>query len=131
MRRNIFLFIIITVVAFNLQAFSMAKRPPARKVTPTKSTSRIYTVSGDVVKVNLKDSNIMLVTKDNISTLIVVDVVNTTLTKTGKSVKLTDVKKGDFATVTYEVIKDKNIAKSINLKVSSNVPAAARTKKKY
>lgn len=114
MQKNIFLsmFIIVTVLAIALQGFSAETGAKAKSKTSTASTQETFNMTGNIKMVNLKDSVLTLSTKANTDLMFIVNK-NTSISKSGKRLKIADIKNGDTVDVTYEKKGKQNIAKYV------------------
>lgn len=114
MPKNIFLsmFIVVVVLVITLEGFSAETGAKTKGKTSTTSTQGTFNVTGNIASVNLKSSVLTITTKANIDLTLVVNK-NTNISRSGKSLKITDIKKGDLVDVTYEKKGNKNIAKYI------------------
>ncbi|MFH1478563.1 MAG: hypothetical protein ABIG92_02170 [Candidatus Omnitrophota bacterium] len=114
MQKNIFLsmFIIAAVLAIALQGFSAETRAKTKGKTSTASTQETFNITGNISRINLKDSVLTISTKANTDLMFIVNK-NTSISKAGKGLKITDIKNGDLIDVTYEKKGGKNIAKYI------------------
>ena len=112
MRKNIFLsmFIVVAVLAIAIQGFSAETKAKTKTKASTTSTRGTFNMTGDITRV--RGSEITISTKLNTILMFIVDN-NTSISKSGKSIKITDIKNGDSVDVTYEKKGDKNIAKYI------------------
>ncbi len=130
MKKNIIVFVIVIIalIIFPTQAFSMGKRPPAKKTATTKTTPEVLKIYGRVTGYNWSNSTITVSTGAGSSLVISIDK-NTSISKTRKAIKMTDIKSGDKVSVTYETKKGTNIAKSIIVEEKS-APISTKTKSK-
>ena len=114
MQKNIFLsmFIIVTVLAIALQGFSAETGAKAKSKTFKASTQETFNMTGNIKMVNLKDSVLTLSTKANTDLMFIVNK-NTSISKSGKRLKIADIKNGDTVDVTYEKKGKQNIAKYV------------------
>ena len=127
MRRLAIVTIIIMIVLIGItqQALSMGNRPPVKKKYFVEKYPQNSEVIGRVARVDTGRSEIIISTEEYKSLILKVDS-KTKLLKDDKSVKLSDIKKGNVVRVDYEIVyKDKNIAQSINVE-SSNMPESKR-----
>lgn len=105
--------IIITGVAY--QAFSMGKKPPAKKYF-VENYPQSSQATGRVARVDTGRPAITISTEDYESLVLIVNP-ETKLIKNGKNIKLSEIKKGNLVRIDYEIVyKDKNIAKTISVK---------------
>jgi hypothetical protein len=132
MRKSILVLIVVilTVQGFAHQVFSMGDRPPMKKKGSVQKTSELLRVTGNVTAIKTDKSLIMISTREGMALDIIIDQ-KTTLSKGGRSIKLSDVRKGDFAKGIYETIQGKNIAKAINFEAGNIIPSGRQTKKRY
>lgn len=130
MKRKIFisLLVIFLVTGIVSQAFSMAKRPAAKKKSSAKPTVAISKVEGRVTGYSWQASTITISTSSGTSLTIDIDK-NTRISKAGKTVKMTDIKRDDSVTADYELKSGRKIAKSIIVQ-SKTVPTTVKEKKK-
>lgn len=118
MQKNIFLsmFIIVAVLAIALQGFSAETKAETKAKTKgktsTTTTQETFNMTGNIKMVNLKDSVLTLSTKANTDLMLIVNK-NTSISKSGKSLKIADIKNGDSVDVTYEKKGKQNIAKYV------------------
>jgi len=114
MQKNIFLslFIIVVVLAIALRGFSAETKAKTKGKASTASTQETFNMIGNISRVNLKDSTLTVSTKANTDLMLIVNK-NTSISRSGKSIKITDIKNGDSVDVTYEKKGKKNIAKYI------------------
>ena len=111
MKKITLILVLVAVAVFTNQAFSMEKRPVVKKTT-TKAAPEVLQISGKVSGYNWSNSTITVSANSGSSLVISADK-NTSISKTRKYIKLTDIKKEDIVAVTYESKKGVNIAKSI------------------
>ncbi len=89
-----------------------------------------FQITGKITEVNLKNLTITIELKTRESLKIKVNK-DTVITKAGKNITLSAFKKGDSATITYEIRWRKKIAKSISIQEQTPTPKKpAATKKK-
>lgn len=114
MQKNIFLsmFIIVVVLAIALEGFSAETKAKTKSKDSTESTRGTFNMIGNVTRVNLKDYTLTVFTKLNSDLTLIVDK-NTNITRSGKNLKIADIKNGDSIDVTYEKKGKQNIAKYI------------------
>ena len=113
MRKTIFVSaVVICVLAFVSPAFSMGQRPPAKKTSNTKITQEAPKIAGRVTGYNWSKSTITVSASYRDPVVMTIDK-NTVISKAKKVLKMNDIKSGDYVTVSYEVKKGVNIAKSI------------------
>jgi len=114
MQKNIFLsmFIIVVVLAITLQGFSAETGAKTKSKSSTASTQETFNITGNISKVNLKESTFTISTKANTDLMLIVGK-NTSISRSGKSLKIVDIKNGDLVDVTYEKKDKKNMAKYI------------------
>jgi len=119
MRKYIFLsmFIVVAILAIAIQGFSAETKAKTKTKASTTSTRGTFNMTGDITRV--RGSEITISTKLKTVLMFIVDN-NTSISKSGKSIKITDIKNGDSVDVTYEKKGDKNIAKYIY--VQENYP---------
>jgi len=114
MQKNIFLsmFIIVAVLAIALEGFSAETGAKTKGKTSTTSTQGTFNMTGNIKMVNLKNYVLTLSTKANTDLMFIVNK-NTSISKSGKSLKIADIKNGDSVDITYEKKTGKNIAKYV------------------
>lgn len=112
--------VIISVVSLVLIAgitdkvFSMGTRPPKKRYFVEKYPQSVQ-ASGRVAKVDIGRPGITISTEDYKMLILIINT-DTKLLKHGRSIKLSEIKKGNLVKVDYEIVyKDKNIAKSIDV----------------
>lgn len=116
MRKIVIISVITLIVIAGVadQAFSMGKRPPAKKYF-VENYPQDAEVMGRVVRVDTNRPSITISTEDYKSLVLIVNS-ETVLLKNGKNIKLPEIKKGNHVRVDYEIVyKDKNIAKTISV----------------
>lgn len=130
MKKNIIVLVIaiIALIISSTQVFSMEKRPSSKKAVSPKTTPEPSKVTGKVTGYNWSNSTITVSTGAGSSLVISIDK-NTSISKARKYIKLTDIKNGDYVTVTYETKKGTNIAKSI-IAEEKTLPVSTKTKRK-
>lgn len=106
----------------------MAKRPAAKKKSSAKPTAVVSKIEGKVTAYSWQASTITISTSSGTSLTVGIDK-NTRISKAGKTIKMTDIKMGDFVTIDYELKSGRKIAKSIIVQ-SKTVPATVKEKKK-
>ena len=107
--------IMIVLIGITQQAFSMGNRPPVKKKYFVEKYPQNSEAVGRVARVDTGRSEIIISTEEYKSLILKVDS-KTKFLKDGKSVKLSDIEKGNAVRVDYEIVyKDKNIAQSINV----------------
>jgi len=105
----------IVLIGITQQAFSMGNRPPVKKKYFVEKYPQNSEAVGRVARVDTGRSEIIISTEEYKSLILKVDS-KTKFLKDGKSVKLSDIEKGNAVRVDYEIVyKDKNIAQSINV----------------
>ncbi|MFA4888895.1 MAG: hypothetical protein WC628_04910 [Candidatus Omnitrophota bacterium] len=118
--------VLIAIAVFTNQAFSMEKRPAAKNTTTTKAAAEVLKISGRVSGSSWSKSTITVSTSSGSSLVISVDK-NTLISKAKKLINMTDIRNGNYVTVSYEVKKGVNIAKSITVEDRSlSVPTKSR-----
>lgn len=117
MKRNLFIsvLIIVAIAGFIYQISSMQGRTQAEEKTPVPVMQTAGQISGNVTQVDLKNSQFVIF-NDIYGWPIFVVNQNTKMAKRGKNIQLSNIKPGDFITISYESIKGKNIAKSVYFK---------------
>ena len=112
MKKIILVLALVAVAVFTNQAFSMEKRPAAKKTAAAKTTPETLKMTGRVIGYNLSNSTITVSASYGNSLVISIDK-NTAISKAKKTLKMADIKNGNYVTVAYETKKGTNIAKSI------------------
>lgn len=107
--------IVICVLAFVSPVFSMGQKPPAKKTSSTKITQEAPKITGRVTGYNWSKSTITVSASYGNPLVISIDK-NTVISKAKKTLKMNDIKNGDYVTAAYEVKKGVNVAKSIIVK---------------
>ncbi|MDP2938167.1 MAG: hypothetical protein Q8N72_02845 [Candidatus Omnitrophota bacterium] len=126
MKKITLVLVLVAVAIFSNQAFSMEKRPAAKKTAATKTTQEILKITGRVTGYNWSNSTITVSASYGNPLVITIDK-NTVISKAKKTLKMADIKSGDYVTVTYEAKKGTNIAKSIIVEDrSSSVPTKSK-----
>src|SRR3989338_310018 len=109
---------LIVIAGVTDQAFSMGKKPPARKHFVEKYTQSSQ-AAGRVTRVDTGRPAITISTEGYKSLILIVNS-ETKLLKDGKNIKLSEIKRGNLVKVDYEIVyKDKSIAKFINVESGS------------
>jgi hypothetical protein len=131
MKKTIFCLAIVTLLMLGLssQGFCMSNRPPAPKKSTTKQVEPILRISGKVVGYNWTSSIITISPMNGTSITIEIDKV-TNISKTGKLIKMVDIKTGDMVIVDYEIKGGKKIAKVIVVQEKVSPKGAIPEKKK-
>ena len=126
MKRVIFAVIlaIAASIFFVSQPYAMERRPAAsKKAAPTvlKTTGKVtsYSSSNSTVTISSSSGSTVTVSADK----------NTSIKKAGKAIKFTEIKYGNTVTVTYEVKRGMNVARSIVVEAKS-VSGTTKTKKR-
>lgn len=117
MRKIVIVSVIVLIILAGVtsQAFSMGNKPLEKKKYFVEKYPQISQATGRVAKVDTGKPVIIISTKEDKSLIVAIDS-KTELSKEGKNIKLSEIKKGNFVRVTYKIIyKDKNVAKSINI----------------
>ncbi|MFZ2357670.1 MAG: hypothetical protein WAW67_07635 [Candidatus Omnitrophota bacterium] len=126
MKKIILVLVLVAVAVFTNQAFSMEKRPVAKKTADAKTTPETLKMTGRVIGYNWSNSTITVSASYGNSLVISIDK-NTAISKAKKTLKLADIKNGDYVTVAYEIKKGVNIAKSVVVEDrSSSVPTKSK-----
>jgi hypothetical protein len=128
-KNNSLLLLILTMAivwSFTPQAYPMGRKPPAKKApivkkapvvkkaSVVKEAPQIFEANGKITALGAQNSTITILR--NASATLVINInKNTLYYKEGKSIKAAEIKIGDFAAVTYEIIKDSKIAKSVKI----------------
>lgn len=112
MKTIIFVSILVAAAVFTNQAFSMGQRPPAKKTAAVKTTPEALKMAGRVTGYNWPNSTITVSASYGNPLVISIDK-NSVISKAKKTFKMNDIKNEDYVTVSYEVKRGVNIAKSI------------------
>jgi hypothetical protein len=112
MKKITLVLVLVAIAVFTNQAFSMEKRPAAKKTAAAKTTPKTLKMTGRVTAYNWSNSTITVSASYGNPLVISIDK-NTVISKAKKVLKMNDIKKGDYVTVSYEAKKGSNIAKSI------------------
>jgi len=132
MRIRIFCLVIIALLVLGLssQGFCMANRPRDSKKSASKQVEPIQKISGKVSGYSWSNSTITITTVSGTSVTAEIDKA-TKISKSGKSIKMTDIKTGDVVNADYEIKGGKKIARIIVVqeKVSSKVAIPEKKKK--
>lgn len=131
MKKSTFLILIIMYVFLCPRVYPMTRSPVVKKQTVAKKASEIRTESGTIGKVSLRDPSISIEMQNKALLLIIIDKKNTIITRAGKNIKLSELRKGDCASVAYEVLQGKNIARLIKIKTGKNIFPCGKPNKKY
>jgi len=122
------IFAVILAIAASIffvsQPYAMERRPAAsKKAAPTilKAAGKVsgYSWSNSTITISSSSGSTVTVSADK----------DTSIRKAGKVIKLMDIKSGDTVTVTYEVKKGMNVAKSIVVEAKP-VSGTTKTKKR-
>ncbi len=126
MKRVIFAVILAVTASifFVSQPYAMERRPAASK----KAAPTILKAAGKVSGYSWSNSTITISSSSG-STLTISADKDTSIKKAGKTIKFTELKSGDTVTVTYEVKRGVNVAKSIIVEAKS-VSGTVKTKKR-
>lgn len=128
MKKITLVLVLVAVAIFSNQAFSMEKRPAAKKAATIKTTPEVLKITGKVTGYSWSNSTITVSTGAGSSLVISIDK-STSISKTKKAIKMTDIRSGDYVTVTYETKRGTNIAKSIIVEEKTS-PVSTKTKRK-
>lgn len=105
---------LIAIVGIGAHAFSAGGNHPAKKYF-VEQYPRSSQATGKVTWVGKDRPAIIISTQDHRTLFLIVNP-ETKFLKDGKNIKLSEIKKGNFVNVDYEIVyRDKNIAKSINV----------------
>jgi len=118
------------VLGLSSQGFCMANRPPASKKSTPKQAESIQKVSGMISGYDRMKSTITIAPTNG--SLITVEIDKTTkISKSGKWIKMTDIRTGDVVSVVYETKGWKKIAKTVIVqeKVAPKVAIPEKKKK--
>jgi len=118
------LILAISVTTVASLGFAMGNRPPAKAKASSTPVQEMLTISGKILKIDTAKAWIIVSGQKGSSATVAVGK-NTGIYKSGKAIKLSDLKVGNSVTITYESKKGTNIAKTINLQVEP-----VKTKKK-
>ncbi len=126
MKKITLVLVLVAVAVLTNQAFSMEKKPAAKKTTTAKTTPETLKITGRVTDYNWLNSTFTVSASYGNSLVISIDK-NTAISKAGKTLKMADIKNGDYVIVAYETKNGTNIAKSIVVEDrSSFVPMKSR-----
>jgi len=132
MRKRIFCVAIVALIVLGLssQGFCMANRPPASKKSTSKQAEPIQKISGKVFGYDRANSTITITTVSGSSVTIEINKV-TKISKSGKWIKMTEIKTGDTVATDYEIKGSKRIARIIAVqeKVPPNAAIPERKKR--
>lgn len=120
MKRVVFAVILaITATMFFVShSYAMGQRPPASKKSEKKAAPTILKATGKITGYNWSNSTVTIFSSSG-STLTISAEKDTSIKKAGKPIKFTELKSGDTVTVTYEVKRGVNVAKSIIVEAKS------------
>lgn len=123
MRKNVVSLLVMAGIIVSFAVHDACAGIPffTKKKSTAPATVKSSQAAGNITELNIKRSTFMLFA-DRGWIAIVVDK-NTTLVKGRKNIKFADMKNGDFATVTYEIVNKINIAKSIIVGKGKSAPA--------
>ncbi|MFH0732877.1 MAG: hypothetical protein V2A72_08190 [Candidatus Omnitrophota bacterium] len=123
------IFAVILAVAASIffvsQSYAMERRPAASK----KAAPTILKVAGKVSGYSWSNSTITISSSSGPTVTVSADK-DTSTKKAGKVIKLMDIKSGDTVTVTYEVKRGVNVAKSIVVEAKPVSGTTTKTKKR-
>ncbi|MBI5050557.1 MAG: hypothetical protein HZC11_06760 [Nitrospirae bacterium] len=132
MRKRIFCLAIVALLMLGLtsQGFCMANRPPASKKSTSKQVEPIQKISGKVSGYSWTNSTITITTVSGTSITVEIDKV-TKISKSGKWIKMADIKTGDAVNADYETKGGKRVARTIVVqeKVSPKVTIPEKKKR--
>ena len=131
MRKRIFCVAIVALIVSGLsnQGFCMANRPPVSKKPTPKQAESIQKVLGMISGYDRMKSTITIAPTNG--SLITVEIDKTTkISKSGKWIKMTDIRTGDVVSVVYETKGGKKIAKTVIAQEKVSPKVAIPEKKK-
>ena len=131
MRKRIFCVAIVALIVLGLssQGFCMANRPPASKKSTSKQVEPIQKISGKVSGYDRMKSTITIAPTNG--SLIIVEIDKTTkISKSGKWIKMIDIRTGNVVSVVFETKGEKKIARTIIVQEKAATKAAIPEKKK-
>jgi len=131
MKIRIFCLAIVALLVLGLisQGFCMANRPPASKKSTSKQVEPIQKISGKISGYSWTNSTITITTVSGASITVEIDEV-TKISKSGKWIKMTDIKTGDMVTADYKIKGGKNTARTIVVQEKVSPKVAIPEKKK-
>ena len=131
MRKRIFCLAIVALLVLGLssQGFCMANRPPASKKFTSKQAEPIQKILGKVSGYSWSNSTITIAPISGASITIEIDKA-TKISKSGKWIKMSDIKTGDMITASYEIKGGKKIARTIVVQEKVSPKVAIPEKKK-
>lgn len=114
MRTSVFCLATAALVGLGVcnQGFCMADRPPASKKSTSKQVEPIRKIFGKFSGYNRTNSTITIVSTGGVSIIVEIDK-STRISKSGKMIKMADVKMGDMIIVDYETKGGKKMAEAI------------------
>jgi len=121
--------VVLMVLGLSSQSFCMANRPPASKKPITKQTESIQKVSGMISGYDRTKSTVTIAPTNG--SLITVEIDKATkISKSGKLIKMVDIRTGDVVSVVYETKGGKKIAKTVIVQEKVSPKVAIPEKKK-
>ena len=131
MRKEILCLAIVALMVLGLssQGFCMANRPPASKKSTSKQAEPIQKISGKVSGYDRVNSTITITTVSGSSVTVEINKV-TKISKSGKWIKMTEIKTGDTVATDYEIKGSKRIARIIAVQEKVSPKVAIPEKKK-
>lgn len=131
MRKRILCVTIVALIVLGLssQGFCMANRPPAPKKPVPKQAESIQKISGKVSGCDRMNSTITIAPISGSSITIEINKA-AKISKSGKWIKMVDIKTGDAVNADYETKGGKKIAKTIIVQEKVATKAAIPEKKK-
>jgi len=131
MRIRIFCLVIVALLVLGLisHGFCMANRPPASKKPTSKQVEPIQKISGKVSGYSWSNSTITIAPINGTAITIEIDKA-TKISKSGKWIKMIDVKTGDAVNADYETKGGKKIARTIIVQEKVTIKTAIPEKKK-
>jgi len=131
MRKDILCLTIVALLVLGLssQGFCMANRPPASKKPTSKQAESIQKISGMISGYDRARSTITIAPTNG--SLITVEIDKATkISKSGKWIKMIDIRTGDVVSAIYETKGVKKIAKTVIVQEKVSPKAAIPEKKK-
>jgi len=131
MRKRIFCVAIVALITLGLssQGFCMANRPPDPKKSTSKQVEPVQKISGKVSGYDQLNSRITITTVSGPSVTVEINK-ETKISKSGKWIKMAEIKTGDKVTTDYEIKGSKRIARIIAVQEKVLPKAAISEKKK-
>ena len=131
MRKEILCLAIVALMVLGLssQGFCMANRPPASKKPTPKQAESIQKISGMISGYDRARSTITIAPTNG--SLITVEIDKATkISKSGKWIKMIDIRTGNVVSVVFETKGEKKIARTIIVQEKATTKAAIPEKKK-